>query len=531
MIDLLITFERLLCAGGIALAVSLAADVGAQEMDLDDILGGFEDEDVFESPDPDSSEASDTEPQDGWAQYVDFVGATSLGLSYNVDPHRSSLGPPPDVETGTYYGNLQRLRLRADLQVDVDLPSDWRLRSQFFAFYDFAYPIHGQEKYTQSVIDDYLLEAEILDLWVAGSVTPWLDLKLGRQVVDWGRSESLRVTDVWNPLNNREPGLVDIEDLRLPVTMARADFFVGSWNFSALIAPEIRFDYDPPEGSDFFPIFSPSELPQPPPGAPTREEIFASFTSMEAAAFSRENGDQVVDRWGSTPEYGFAATGIFSGWDLSFYLARLYQNQTTSVVNLPDLNGIAFLNRDDRVTMVGAGGNYVVDTWLFKAEIAFYDELDYDYLKPNPSFTDPAVDLPYVGGQGEFSRVDWMVGLEYSGFRDTSLVFEVAHRRVLDYEPLLQFLPNYVYQDTVETALRASREFLRSRLRMHALGVVILNNAGLQGAFMRLWFEYELGEALLVDAGYLQYFGREQIPFNSWERNNRLFAKIKFSFD
>ena len=49
--------------------------------------------------------------------------------------------------------------------------------------------------------------------------------KLGRQIVNWGRSDTVRVLDVINPLDNREPGLVDIEDLRLPVTMARVDYF------------------------------------------------------------------------------------------------------------------------------------------------------------------------------------------------------------------------------------------------------------------------------------------------------------------
>ena len=516
---------------GLAAIGAFGSRVDAEEdpFDLDDILEGFEDDPVGQMDQP----PAEPEPEDeeGWGQYVSFLGATSLGASYNLEPHRSSLGPGPDVTEGTYYGNLQRLRARADLQVDVALPANWRLRTQFYAFYDFAYPIHGQEKYTQAVLDDYLLESEILDLWVAGSVTPWLDLKLGRQVIDWGRSDSLRVTDIWNPLNNREPGLVDIEDLRLPVTTARADIYLGSWSLTALVTPEIRYDYDPPVGSDFFPSFRLDELPPPPPGGPTREEILALLSSIESQAFAGEPLDQSADRWGSTPEYGLALSGIFSGWDVSFYLARVYQNRTTSVVNLPDLSGISFQSDDDRVTFVGLGGNYVAGSWLFKAEAAFYDELDYSFLAPNPAYQDPMEDLPYVGRHDRFSRVDWMLGVEYYGYRDWTIALEVAHRRVLGYDPLLQFLPNYVYRDTVEAALRVSRELLHARLRMHALGLVIANNAGLQGSFMRLWFEYELSQSLFVDGGYLQYFGSEQIPFDSWQRNERLFAKIRFSFD
>ena len=512
------------------LACGLAVPAWSQddEFDLDDILGGFEEEPALNAPFPSESPS---EPEDWFTEHVAFLGSVSLGASYNVDPHRSSVGPPPNVAEGTYYGNLQRLRLRTDVQMDISLPAQWRLRSQFYAFYDAAYAIHGQEKYTQPVLDDYVLESEILDLWVAGSVTSWLDLKLGRQVVDWGRSETLRVVDVWNPLNNREPGLVDIEDLRLPVTTARADVYIGSWSVTALVTPEIRYDYNPPVGSDFYPAFRLGDLPPPPPGAPTPEQILAGLGALEPEAFADEPLDRSVSRWGSTPEYALAVHGIFSGWDISFYLARIYQNQTTSVINLPDLSGISFQYDDDRVTMVGLGGNYVTGSWLFKAESAFYDELDYAYLGPNPDYLDPSQDSPYVGLHGQFSRLDWMLGLEYYGYRDWSFSLEVAHRHLFDYDPLLEYLPNYVYQDTVEVAFRVSREMLNARLLWHALGLAIVNNGGFQGAFMRLWFEYEVSESWFLDAGYLQYFGDQQLPFDSWERNNRLFGKLRFRFD
>lgn len=513
----------------LALTCTLAGTALASEddFDLDDILGGFEESGPLET----EASLPSKESGDWFSQNIAFLGGVSLGASYNVYPHRSSLGPGPDFSQGTYYGNLQRLRLRTDLQGDVDLPGEWRLRAQFFAFYDFAYTIHGEEKYTQDVLDDYVLQAEILDLWIEGRVTSWLDLKIGRQVVDWGRSESLRVTDIWNPLNNREPGLVDIEDLRLPVATVRADVYLGSWRLTGLVTPEIRYDYDPPPGSDFYPAFRLDELPPPPPGGPSREEILAQLGALESDAFAGDPLDQSAQRWGSTPEYGLSLSGTFSGWDISFYLARVYQNRTTSVVNLPDLSGIAFQYDDDRVTMLGLGGNYVIGSWLFKAEAAFYDELDYAYLVPNPDYSDPAQDLPYLGRHGRFSRIDWMLGVEYYGFRDWSLSLELAHRRVLDYDPFLQYLPNYVYRDTVETALRVSRELLNSRLLVHALGIAFVNNAGFQGAFTRLWFEYEVGQAWFLDAGYLGYFGDQQLPFDSWNRNDRLFAKLRFSFD
>ena len=213
------------------LALSSSAAL-AEEPSLDEILAGFEDE---PTPRIEADSQEEPEEKDRLSRYLDITGSVSVGASYNVTDHLSSIGPDTPPGPGTDYSGIQRLRTRLDLQADANLPKDWKGRIQAFVFYDFAYLIHGKDTYTRDVIQDYEFESEILDFWVEGSVTPWLDLKLGRQVVNWGRSDTLRVTDIWNALNNREPGLVDIEDLRLPSTMAKADAYLGKWQFLSLI--------------------------------------------------------------------------------------------------------------------------------------------------------------------------------------------------------------------------------------------------------------------------------------------------------
>ena len=512
-------------AWAIVLALAtLPSGTSAEDADLEEILGGFDDEESEPASAESNGQPDETPPAD---RFFDLLGSVSLGASYNVRDHRSTLGPIPPPAPGTEYGGIQRLRARADLQADAYLPKNWRARIQAYVFYDFAYLIHGTDRYTRDVIQDYEFESEILDFWVEGSVTPWLDLKLGRQVVNWGRSDTLRVTDIWNALNNREPGLVDIEDLRLPSTMARADAYWGRWQFTALVVPEIRYDYNPPPGSDFFPSLDFNDLPDPPAGAPPNTKESIGQTIASTPGLSNE-----VSRWGDTPEFGAALTGVFSGWDISLYAARIYQNQTSSVVGLPDpslASAYRIDSAEDRLTMVGAGANYTQGSWLLKAELAYLDELDYAFLEPNPNFSAPTDD-PYVLSSVRLSRFDWMVGLEYYGFGETTIAVDFAHRRVLDYDSWLQYLPNYVYENSFEAALRVGSEFLNARLRVNALGLVLANDAGLQGAILRVWGDYELFEALILTGGYLHYFESEQIPFNTWDQNDRLFAKLKYSF-
>ena len=103
------------------------------------------------------------------------------------------------------------------------------------------------------------------ELWVEGPLLPDLDLKLGRQIVNWGRSDTLRVLDVLNPVDNREPGLLDLVDLRLPVGMAKLSYYpFPGWSVTGIAIPEIRFSLDPPLRQRFLPV---------PGAAPARDHV------------------------------------------------------------------------------------------------------------------------------------------------------------------------------------------------------------------------------------------------------------------
>ena len=71
---------------------------------------------------------------------------------------------------------------------------------------------------------------------------------------------------------------------------------------------------------------------------------------------------------------------------------------------------------------------------------------------------------------------------------------------------------------------------MNARLRLNALGLVLANEKGFQGGILRLWGDYEVIEALFVTGGYIHYFGTDQVPFDSWQKNGRVFAKLKYSF-
>ena len=76
-----------------------------------------------------------------------------------------------------------------------------------------------------------------------------LDLRIGRQIVRWGVVEGARVTDEINPLDFYELILRDIDDRYIPLFMAKANLYVGSDSFEAILIPEIRGHRPAPMGS------------------------------------------------------------------------------------------------------------------------------------------------------------------------------------------------------------------------------------------------------------------------------------------
>jgi hypothetical protein len=451
-------------AGGTLALAALVGPARAQD-ELDDILGGFEDEDpAFEIEQPPPSE----EPERWW----DLNGSAELSGTVNYLHHRSA--------TGTDYFGLQRLRMRLNLQLELDLAEDWQGRFEAWGLYDAAYAMNGRYQYTSRVLAEYELDSEVGEAWVHGKLHDALDVKLGRQIVIWGRSETLRVLDVLNPLDNREPGRVDIEDLRRPLGMARIDayqrFWEGSWRLSLIAIPEIRFDRLPVAGSDFFP--APVGLP---------EDIPRDFRDAEAAA---------------------ALTAIFHGWDISLHGAWFWNDVARFAGN--PLQPASWRQVHDRLWMVGAGGNYTTGSWLLKGELAGLDGFGFV-------------------GTDDKARIDLLVGFEYYGFENTTISVEGTNRHVLEYEPGLASAPYYVGEDSQEIALRYTQTFLNEKLSVTGLAVLFGWDAG-NGSIVRLSADYDLRDALSIGGGVVLYQTGDIPPFDTWGRNDRLIFNMKWSF-
>jgi hypothetical protein len=461
-----------------------ASPVFAQDDDMDDILGGFEEED----PGFEVDREAIAEVEERW---WDLSGSLETSASINYRSHESA--------TGSDYGGLQRLRNRVNLQFDAEFPGEWKGRIEGWAFYDMAYLLNGRGNYTTQVRNEYEFDWDLREVYLQGAVHDRVDVKVGRQIVIWGRSESLRVLDILNPLDNREPGRVDLEDLRRPLAMGRVDGYLGDWTLSAFAIPEIRFDLIPPLGSDFLPV---GESPVP-----------------GLQALPSEHKPDSFENW----EFAGALTGTFSGWDISFHGAWYYDDR--SRLKPAPSNPLLVKLVHDRLWMLGTGGNYTTGSWLLKGELVYLHGLGFEKVSSKAG-------VPVPPRSTDKSRVDALLGAEYYGMIDTTITLEVVNRQLIGYgnslslSRTLDALPD----SEQEVSFRISRNFMNERLSVTALGILLSEELGDPAMIFRLGADYDLKDALVLGGGILIFQEGDFGPFDKWGQNDRFFLSLKWSF-
>lgn len=431
---------------------------------LDDVLKGFEEDEC-------AAEVSTQNEEAKKPPFCDLSGSLSLGLSYSF----AHDAPKPGE---TDYRGLSGLRPDFHFNLDLAVSKNWKALISGRAFYDFTYEINGRDKFTDEVLDEYEKEAEFGEVYLQGSLLTSLDLKMGRQIVVWGKSDNIRVVDILNPLDNREPGLVDIEDLRLPVTMTRLDYYLGKWNLTAIAVHEIRFNKNPVFGSEFFPF----ESPLPEEKKPTN---------------SLDN-----------TEYALAVNGIFRGWDISFYGARFFDDQP----HIESVSPAHLERRHSRLTMVGTAVNVALGNWLLKSEATCFDGLEF--------FAVP--------GEKK-SRFDVLAGVEYSGFTDTTVSLEAVNRHLNDFDSTLKTPPDSAQEDEFQTVLRYSGDFLHDTLHLVMLASTF-GVTGDDGALQRFSVEYNVTDAFSIKLGLVTYQSGDKVQFRNIGDNDRLFFEANYSF-
>lgn len=207
-------------------------------------------------------------------------------------------------------------------------------------------------------------------------------LRAGQQILAWGQSEGLVITDVLSPQDLREPGQAELQDIREQVPALLGSLAVGS---ATKLSVAITYTADSNRYAE-------------------AQEPFDFFARY------RLEGLQIQQRKPQSDwEYAIKLDRTFNGGDLMLMAGRVNDN-SLSLAGLDLPAGVLYLNQQ-RQTVLGARLERVRGNWLVTTELAHWQ----DVPQPTAGFTPwPLHDQ---------SRA--MAGIEYSGWDDLSLGLEI----------------------------------------------------------------------------------------------------------
>jgi len=387
------------------------------------------------------------------------------------------------LQNSNNLSSISSLKGSFDLDIEYKISKKDKARVGLKAYYDAIYRLKSDD--IPNIPDTYQSELEIGEAYVAGSISDNLDYKIGRQIVVWGKSDSIRVNDMLNPMDNRNPGIVDIEDLRLPVAMAKFDYYVGDWQLGLIDIFEYRNSKMPEYGS--------------------------GYIAQELPNITKPEYEQ---------QYAIYLNGRFNGWDLSFYAVDKFNDNFYLDVALNGTN-LDKAIEIDRVQGAGVALSAIVGVFLFKTESMYLNGVQ---------FSDKIVEAipPAITSFNEKNTINSLLGVDVS-IPDGSISIEISDIHIFDYESAL-FDTMFKYEeDTITYSIRYNQSFQNDTISLNYL--ILMQGSQLEdGGFNRAWINYKHNDNLSYDIGLVSYFGGESFFYDGMSDNDKAFINARYSF-
>ena len=418
---------------------------------------------------------------DDFLEGFNYKGKISLLSAYNyID----------DIEltNGNDIRGLSSFRLFAILEAGYKINKNHKLLVQGKAYYDDVYSLNSANY--PNIPETYEEEIRLGEAYLTGTINENMDYKIGRQIVVWGKSDSLRVADILNPMDNRNPGITDIENLRLPVGMIKLDWYDGDWNFGVIDIFEQRFSKMPKYGSGYISLSLP-DITMP------------------------DNKQQIA----------LYANGRFNGWDLSLYGADKYNDQFYLDANLVMSKTGASITKElkiDRVQIVGTSANAVAGPFLLKAEVVYLKGVQYS------DTIDTDSKPPEISSYDEKDVLNSLLGVDLM-INDGTISFEISDSHIYDYESSMSSDPFKQKEDTIIYSARYSQSFFHDKLSINYL--TLLQGKELEGGgFQRAWTNYKQSDNFSYDVGVVEYIGGDSFFYEGMKDSDKVFVNAKYSF-
>jgi hypothetical protein len=363
--------------------------------------------------------------------------------------------------------------------------------------YDLAY-LYRRDDYESPTLDAYEWLIDARDAYVEYTKGRFA-AKFGRQVLPLGQSNLITPLDVVSPYDFREPGVTDVEDMRLSLLATRVDVLFGSSQVSALIIHESGFGYrSPPRG----PYGQLSALGETPEQRPLRYHDLQPRFALDQ--------QEVVLQW------SYRGPGI----DVNLYAASVLDNQGVFILPQtpppPEQDEVDIDLDHGRYIAVGHSGVYPWSDLVFKWDLGLAIGQPINVL--------PDGDL-FALSVAETSLLNVVLSVDY--FLSSNTVFTVEAGKGFYLDDTADVLLPY---SAPTLALRASHRRWHDDLELSS--TMLFSGLELEyGWLARGNVSYRFREGFRGILGYVSYHPGDQFSLLAgFDTHDRLYGQLRWDF-
>jgi len=372
-------------------------------------------------------------------------------------------------------------------QLDGDFGEQMNFRISGKIYHDEIYRLNSGATYSENERNEFRNRFEIKDFYIEHQSDDGWYFKLGNQILAWGLSEYLRVTDMINTEDQFTFGQQDLEDLRLQVPAALLSYTVGTWVFDSVLTYRAGKDDTAPAGNEFDQLIT-----------------------------LRDSG-VTLQRIDPSSEYEsfFRASTHYSRGDFQFVAGEFNDNALSvdQIVGPNSINPQLSLGQN-RMRAMGVAANWVEGSWLLFGEAGVhYDKA----VRPaHESF------LQQLDGWDEKDQLLTVLGVEYNGFRNLLLSVELDNVHTEEHDI-------YMLGEEDQTSLGARLYWtaLNERLQVLAVWNELADNSG---RVSRVSVDYNWSDNLDLGLMWVDYSSENDSIFYNFRNNDVLQLNLRYNF-
>lgn len=386
--------------------------------------------------------------------------------------------------------------------IDIDRESarekTYELRNEFLLSKEFALSRHfnafssmkGSFDYFYSKDEDFHTGEESIELWeLYGDIfSRHFDLRVGKQIIRWGKSDEVNPTDIFTPEDFSEfMNETERAKRKIPVLAAKSNIYYKDFTLESIWIPFfVKSRIDVTDG-DWHPY------------------VFHAYRAQGLRILDDDGPDKDINNGNFAFKLKYQGESFDSSISYSNHIAQL----PALVVNAA--NGTVSPQYPRQHTF---GGDFetVVGKFGLRGELAY--TTDTAFLSYDPLDSDRTV---YT------EALNWVCGLDYS--------FPEALYVNLQYAQ--QFIPNYPHQiatQRIEDSVvwRITKDYLRDTLRVKTTGRYYLST---QDLAFESSIRYKITEDLHATFGIYLFAGdHDSNLFGQYHQNDQLYTRLKYTF-